>query len=446
MIGIDINEKTVKLIEIKEGPQGISLVNAVLEPEPPSAKSIQKIFKANSISDKNVYSVISGKQIVVCPKLFPLMSDKELREALYWEAKDLISFPLEQAAVSFKKTGERLDGGSKKVELLLVVVHKDQLKNTQNLLEEAGLKVKGITVAPFAVWDLMKHKFKPEKDELYAVLDVRTDHSSLNIFKGEELKFVRELSVAGDSAETLSQEVSQTISYVSEKAIVPGVNRLFLIGEISSPKELDKLLGASLGIKVEIFDPLQDIDCKDKPQAKEISSCFGVAMGLALGKAHSLNLLSVNKPKSLENPFAKLPIKKISQYGILVLLVFFMLFWGLAKWNGYKKDLMKTLTLKQAELAAKQQPSAIILEEGKKAQNYLSALRQLLPSSFALEELNYESKNNDVTFVGKLSRQEYVGGLIYKLESSDKFKQVKLWEAQSDGEGVRVKFTVEFKK
>ncbi len=445
MIGLEINENSIRLVEVKESAKTISLVNAVVEEGVPSSKSIQKIFKTNSISDKNVYSVISGKQVVVHPKLFPVMSDKELREALFWEAKELIAFPLEQAAVSYKKIGERIEGGVKKLELLLVVIKKEQLQKLQNLLSEAGLKVKGVTVAPFAIWDLMKNKFKPAKEELYAVLDINTVSASLNVFKGENLKFVRNLTLTqGEKRqETLIQELAQTISYVSEKAVVPSVDHLFLLGNHASFKNLDKALAQALGIKVAIFDPFKDVEVKKEQIPKDH---LGIAMGLALGKTQSLNLLGAEKTKSKENPFAKLPIKKITRYSLLALLVLFVLFFGYSRFSTYKKTLDKELKIAQAQVAAKQQPTAPMIKEGKKAEQKLETLRQILPSSFSLEELTYERKGNNITFVGTLTKQAYVGNMIYGLESSGQFKEVKVWEVKKEGAGVRIKITVRFKK
>ncbi len=445
MIGLDINENSIKLVEVKESAKTISLINAVVEDGAPTVKAIQKIFKANSISDKNVYSVISGKQVVVYPKLFPMMSDKELREALFWEAKELITFPLEQAAVSYKKIGERIEGGVKKLELLLVVIKKEQLQKLQSLLSEAGLKVKGVTVAPFAIWDLMKNKFKPTKEELYAVLDINSVSASLNVFKGENLKFVRELTLTqGEKQqESLTQELAQTISYVAEKGIAPSIDRLFLLGNHAAFKELDKSLAQALGIKVDVFDPFKNVEIKKEQVAKDH---FGIAMGLALGKAQSLNLLGVEKTKSKENPLAKLPVKKIVRYSILALLVLFVLLFGYSRLSAYKKSLNEELKIAQAQVASKQQPAAPLVTEGRKAEQKLETLRQMLPASFSLEELTYERKGNDITFVGMLSRQQYVGNMIYSLESSGQFKEVKVWEVKKEGAGVRIKITVEFKR
>ena len=54
MIGIDINDRAIKIVELKEGPKGVSVVTAFIQEGVPSSKAIQKIFHNLNISDKNV--------------------------------------------------------------------------------------------------------------------------------------------------------------------------------------------------------------------------------------------------------------------------------------------------------------------------------------------------------------------------------------------------------
>lgn len=481
MIGIDINDRALKIVEIKEGPKGLSLVNAAMQSGPISGKGLQKLFHSLNIADKNVYTVVSGKQVVVYPKLFPFMTEKELREAIYWEAKDIISFPLEKAVVSFKKLGERLECGVKKIEVLLVVVEKDLLAHIQALMEEAGLKVKGISVAPFALWDLAHQKIKAEKEEGYAILDIGTISATFNAFWGGDLKFVREISIAGQAftnaltaeplklskekaeeiklsqgfaqegdiylamkpvVDSLSQEILQTIGYVSEKTIVPKIGKLYLVGGSSRLKNLDSYLSKALSLEVKVLDPLEGMEVAVGLDKENLGSHLAVALGLAIGKAQNLNLLNVIKRKS---DALNLPIKEIFRWVLAIGLVGALVFCSQYYLNSLKARFSDELRGKQAELASLQKPSVPIIEKGKGLEIMLKHLRGLLPASFTLEELTFERKGNVFSFVGALKKQENVSELIYNLQSSDKLKKVKMGEVRKEGDAVQVQIELELK-
>lgn len=208
VIGLDVDEKSVKLVEIKKTPQGSTLTNFVIEEIPAAstedkatqiAKTIRKVVAENAIEAGEVYTAVSGPGVSIRRITVPEMPEDELFGAVRWEAKNLIPFPLESVTLDFYTIGKIVEKGVPKLDIIIVAAQTEAINNQQRSIEGSGLKVSGVTATPFALWDILKRNVSLKGDEVIALVDIGAESASINLFKNNILQFTREISVAGDS-------------------------------------------------------------------------------------------------------------------------------------------------------------------------------------------------------------------------------------------------------
>ncbi len=369
VIGLDVDEKSVKLIELRKTPTGYSLVNYAIEEVPPQAASadklqaisetIRKTMTKYSVEPGEVYTAISGPGVSIRRITVPDMPDEELFGAVRWEAKNLIPFPLEAVTLDYYVIGKVNEKGTQKLDIIVVAAQDEVINQQIKAIEGAGLKVSGVTVNPFALWDVLKRGVEPKENDVIALLDIGADAASINLFKNNILQFTREISVAGESitkamtgvlisdqwqlsltyeqAEKIKtdwgippensqektsegipltqilevmkptlrrmlNEILRSFDYYKEQFREEKINRVFLAGGSSRLKNLEEYLSTGLGTKVEIVNPISGIgvDIKDKQAQERLASLaprLTLALGLALGETESLNLLHIKKPE-----------------------------------------------------------------------------------------------------------------------------------------------------
>ena len=177
IIGIDIAEKSVKLVELKKSPLGVALVNyAIKEVEPQGTEdktaamvnTVKKIIMEIGIEEADVYSAVSGPGVSIRRIMVPEMPEAELRGAVRWEAKNLIPFPLENVALDYYVIDKVVDKGIEKLDIIVVAAQQDILNQQTKIIEEAGLKPTGITVNSFALWDVVKKAVPFNEGEIIA--------------------------------------------------------------------------------------------------------------------------------------------------------------------------------------------------------------------------------------------------------------------------------------
>ena len=374
IIGLDVDEKSVKLIELKRIPLGYTLTNyAIAEVVPSSpnedkatsvSATIREVFDEHSIEAGDVYTAISGPGVSIRRITVPQMPEEELYGAVRWEAKNLIPFPLEAVTLDYYTIGKVIDKGIEKLDIIVVAAQDEVINKQIKIIEQAGLKISGVTVNPFALWDVLKRGISPREGEVIALIDIGAEAASINLFKGNILQFTREISVAGESitksltgvlisdqwqlsltyeqAEKIKKEwgipkgdsqeqaaegvplsqileamkptlrrmlneILRSFDYYKEQFREAKINMVFLAGGSSKLKNLKEYLSEGLGTKVEIVNPLQgiNINLTDKARIenlREVAPRLTLALGLAIGEAKTLNLIHVKKPvkKGLE--------------------------------------------------------------------------------------------------------------------------------------------------
>jgi len=253
----------------------------------------------------------------------PVLADKELANAIYWEAEQYIPVPLESVTLAWNKL-ETIKGSlsEEKMQVLLVAAPKELIKRYQEILDLAGLTIVSIETDMLAVIrSLITAKNAPTS----LVVTIGAMSTTLGIVRGgalvfnysvplggiaitraiasdfglqpaqaEEYKRVYGLSdknfggKVGKAIEpvltALLGEVKKAVTFYMEKYKneLP-ISQLLLTGGGAGLPGLPIYFARNLGFEAVLANPWKMLTIQGVPQAVEaMGSEYAVAIGLAM--------------------------------------------------------------------------------------------------------------------------------------------------------------------
>ncbi|KPJ78505.1 MAG: pilus assembly protein PilM [Deltaproteobacteria bacterium SG8_13] len=206
LIGLDIGSRTIKAAEIVETKKGRSLKRfgmadiqpgliedgAINEPEE-VAEAIRGLFKSYNLREKNVAISIGGYSVIVKKINVQTMAEDQLQETIHFEAEQYIPFDISDVNLDFQILGPN-ENNPNQMNVFLVAAKKEMVNDYINLVGLAGLNPCIIDVEAFALQNIFEINYDL-KDENIALIDIGASKTSLNILKGPNSVFMRDVSL-----------------------------------------------------------------------------------------------------------------------------------------------------------------------------------------------------------------------------------------------------------
>jgi type IV pilus assembly protein PilM len=336
LVGLDIGSRTIKVSEIsgvKKGdkltlkkfgiidiPRGAIEEGSIKKPEE-IADAIKQLFKAYDIREHNVAVSIGGYSVIVKKINVQSMTEEQLHETIQFEAEQYIPFDINDVNIDFQILGHN---DNNRMNLLLVAAKKEMVQGYISLLEMANLNPCVIDVDAFALQNIFEINYEPKNDNV-ALIDIGASKTSLNILKGEDSVFMRDVSLGcdqinqkivnlidctNDEAEQIklsketdrispedlaeivttvvgdwSNEIQRALEFFYSTYPDDHIKTILLGGGGGNIKEFKQLLANETTAKVETIDPFKafqlDKNKFDSSYIKQIAPQAAICMGLA---------------------------------------------------------------------------------------------------------------------------------------------------------------------
>ena len=183
-----------------------------------------------------VYATLSSTRYSLVQLETPKLADEELREAMRWRVRDLIDFPVEQAAIDVFHLPESHRPGAPAL-LYVVVAQSLAVDSLAAALNEAGLTIAAIDIAEMAIRNLALHIDRPGRPRAY--LHLQPGQTLIEIADGEQIYLSRRVMQdfdAGSSSEllhaqmeNLALEVQRSLDYFESQYALGPADRLSVI-------------------------------------------------------------------------------------------------------------------------------------------------------------------------------------------------------------------------
>jgi len=337
LVGVDVGSSAVKVVQLREVKGVFHLVNLGSAPLPAEAivdnsimdssavvDVLRDLFSGLKIKTKNVATSISGHAVIIRKITMPMMTEEELESSIHWEAEQYIPFEINEVFLDFQILGTSADDPSQ-MNVMLVAAKKDFVNDYLAVFREAGLNPIVVDVDSFAVENMCEMNYGFGEDEIAALLNVGASAMNINVLKGGESVFTRDVQVGGnlfneelqkrlglgsqaaeqvkmgeavegvdaavveetikDASETMAQEAQRSLDFFSATSSDEKIEKVLLTGGMSSVPTVVNSMRDRLGIPVEVVDTFQNIVVNEKDFDLEYVQSMGPSLSVAVGLA-----------------------------------------------------------------------------------------------------------------------------------------------------------------
>ena len=504
MLGIDLRITSVKVVEIERKDGSYVLKNwgmtevpyALIDKHPQledaKADALGKLVASNKIAARSAVVVAAGSDTIV--KVFSLaeLPRSEAADAIKWKFAEEISYPAEEAIISFYPLpkGEVF---TEKTDYLAACVNRNFFLETQYILNKAGLKLAGITVLPDALRELYREEISKPDEKIASIIYMGKRSTNISIYRHGLFEFNRELTLGGENItramsgilvspegqvevspeeaerikveyglpldlehfpkvgeipliqlqamvrpalEKVQSEVARTFEYYKGLTGEGAVGKIILTGGSSLTPNLKEFLSAGLGAQTITPEPFPKLDPR-----------LAAALGAALTGGRSINLL----PEEIKFPWAALSRKLLKpQYIVsafagflaLIYLFFWLRAFGLhrelayinGKMDQYRPRLARLDAIEKATQEEERKKLTIKTFEQNRSQMpaVFEEISRLIPSSVIINNLSVTIAEVHVwgaAFRKDEAAETTLSRFVLGLSRSPLFEAVKLVQA-----------------
>ena len=331
--GIDIGAGSIKVVRIALSGKRPKLLSAGIAELPPgigkdaTGTGLRYLLSEKKIDRTNAVTQMPGKDLTIRSFTLPKMPLTELSEAVRWEAKRHISYPLDTALVEYLIAGEKNEGTVSKYDIVMVAAERSKVVEHLTPLTEAHIKVTAVDANALALRNVF-HLLEKPADVNTVVVDIGAGKTEIDIFKGGMLRFSRCLEIGGlamtkvvseslgiglQEAEEMKRtmnvlsspeqdlaigavrtlldglllEIRRSVDYYKTTFREQGVEGTLLTGGVSLMQGLKEYFVQSLEGAVELDRPFEGLSLKKNilDEFGPMAPRFSAAVGLALRKA-----------------------------------------------------------------------------------------------------------------------------------------------------------------
>jgi len=332
--GVDIGNGSIKIVRIAGGRKPRVLAAAIVEfpldrtEAPGVSTDLRFLFSGKKFRNARVITVMPGKHLTIRSLSMPAMPPQELVEAMRWEAKRHISYPLDAAIVEYLVTGERREKPVSKFDVVLIAAERRAVLEHLAPFQEANVKVAVVDANPLAIRNVLRVRPKPDQRNV-VVVDIGAGKTEIDIFQDGAPRFSRCLetggiemtrAIAADAGmelhdaeakkhrvnvlappeqnpasaavrsvlDTILVEVRRSIDYYQATFREQAVDRLVLTGGGALMAGMKDYVSRTINIPAELDSPFEGLAVRKNAVTQDIralSPRFTAAIGLALRKA-----------------------------------------------------------------------------------------------------------------------------------------------------------------
>jgi len=250
-LGLDIGASSTKAVWFEGEGSNIRLSSALTIPTPPKgmlsespldeeemARSLQGLIQEAKVSTTVVNVALPENKVYTKVLEMPILSDKELSSAIYWEAEQYIPVPLETITLDWKvlKRPEKANPGDK-MQVLLVGAPTQLIEKYQKILVMAGLSISYIETEILSAIRALMFPYMQKKGTVFPntlIVNIGAMSTSLAIIKNGIIVFTYSIAIGGAALNrAIAADFGFSLSQAEEYKKTYGITQQTLGGKIS---------------------------------------------------------------------------------------------------------------------------------------------------------------------------------------------------------------------
>ncbi|QQR93694.1 type IV pilus assembly protein PilM [bacterium] len=245
-VGLDIGNYKIKISQI-EWRKGKPVLIALGETDTPNgtmgsddenqqkllASKIEELFHESKVNTRKVVAALP--EISVTSRLeigFPKLEEDALNEAIIYEAKKYISYPLEEMQIDKMIIGERDVNNEKKLDIFWVATSKSNVNRFIKICKYADLEILALETESIATARTIKNF--SQQGEVVVIVDVGSNGTEISVARDGILLSSQTVGIGSDAI-TRTIENSFGIDYIKAEEIkrTYGMNKEVVNGKIA---------------------------------------------------------------------------------------------------------------------------------------------------------------------------------------------------------------------
>jgi MSHA biogenesis protein MshI len=205
--GIAVAEITCK----GEAPPELKFCEFISASDPAEQlKQLSKHIKKHDLKNIPCVVVLEDTQYNLFQMPHPPVEEAELKSALRWSIRDLISYPVEQAVVDVFRVPVQQNREAK---IYVVVTPKDEIQKTVNFIRKTGLSLTSIDIEELSLGNLVEQMQGQARG--IAVIHFGQQQGSINLYSDSALYLSRKIDAGLMSMESAQSQAAIEQMYES---------------------------------------------------------------------------------------------------------------------------------------------------------------------------------------------------------------------------------------
>ena len=339
ILGIDISETAVKLLELSQRGSNYQVESYAVEPIAPNSvtektindidqvgETIASVVEKSGTKTKNAAVCVAGSSVITKVINMPSgLSDDDMEVQIQIEADQHIPFPLDQVSIDFEVV-EEPEEDSENVKVLLAAARSEIVDNCVASLDLGGLKAKVVDIEAFTIensieWISKKFPSGVSKDVI-AVADIGSRSTTFSVLEDLKVVYSRDEAFGGvqlteeiqrrygmsfeEAAiakktgslpedydpevlepfkDNLISEISRALQFFYSSSQTTDIDILVIAGGCASISNLASLIESRLEIKTIVANPFSEMTISPKVNKKILANdapSLMIACGLAM--------------------------------------------------------------------------------------------------------------------------------------------------------------------
>lgn len=307
-LGVDFGASSLKVVGIKGKTVSVAAVVDIKENRHDSealGRQMETFFSSLGLRGSQAAVNSPAAHTFVRTVMLPRMPGRELRDALMWEVKRQLPYPVEEAVLDYVT----VDSGDQ-IAVTFAASEKHYIEEHIAPLRAAGLNVVAVDITPLCLLRIIK----PLSAGNTVIIDIGDISTEIHIVKNGVLRITRtvgsgsdsmkmQLMAGGASSEEadrllregseaelggslsdISLEVFRSIDFYKANFKETGIAEIILTGGPSLNASVREYFSGSFGLPVSVAEPFGGMKLADESM-RPLGPIFSIAVGLAKRKA-----------------------------------------------------------------------------------------------------------------------------------------------------------------
>lgn len=339
LLGLDIGSSSAKICLLKENRGAYEIETVDCESFPGDAivdgsildrngvsSVIKKLVMRNKLKVKQCAIAISGYSVIVKRLRLNNMTDDELEQNIRWEVEQHI--PYEFSEVVFDTVVLDRNPQQNSMDILLVASKKDVVQDYISVAQSAGLDVRIVDVASFALQNMLEAVYKTEiTNGCVGIINIGAAVTSMTMMVDGVTSFTRDITIGGNQiteeiqkklgitreeaeafktgnlsdgssviprdvgditsqvSEMIANEIKRSLAFFYETTGRDRVDTLFLCGGVVKNQVTRDVIERTLGERVRVANPFENLRYNNKIHSRERLDGMALESSVALGLA-----------------------------------------------------------------------------------------------------------------------------------------------------------------